>query len=226
MKILAFVAVLAMCCNVSAHEIPQGVYLSIRDLLQQTPSDTVHFDVKKRSNFAIKMNGGNDYEIVHHNRAEKKMLKNQAFAYSSGDSLFINCRQYKADKHYALVESSGRYLIFHAGLSALTKQENAKRGASAAAAGVMFGALGGGLMALASDIPRFCYALDTHDNQLHMFTIEFLDEILKEVGGEVYDNFLREKQIIDSITNKEQYNVVYKRMIDRYIPIVAEVYPD
>ena len=90
MKILAFVAVLAMCCNVSAHEIPQGVYLSIRDLLQQTPSDTVHFDVKKRSNFAIKMNGGNDYEIVHHNRAEKKMLKNQAFAYSTGDSLFIN----------------------------------------------------------------------------------------------------------------------------------------
>ncbi|MBR6250340.1 MAG: hypothetical protein IKR17_03980 [Bacteroidales bacterium] len=226
MKISAFVAALAVCCCVSAHEIPQGVYMSIEDLLQQTPSDTIHFNVKKRSNFAIKMNGGNDYEILHHNRAEKKMLKKQVVVYSSGDSLFINCRQYKADKHYALVESSGRYLIFHAGLSALTKKENAKRGASAAAMGVMFGALGGGLMALASDIPRFCYALDTHDNQLHMFTIEFLDEILKEVGGDVYDNFLREKQIIDSITNKEQYNVVYKRMIDRYIPIVGEVYPN
>lgn len=222
LSILIFVSI----NSVAQTHFQQGTYLSLDDLKNNNPSDTCLFSIEKRSIFAIKMNGGNDYEINAPNRKRQKILNKKAFAYSDGDTLYINCRQYKAGNKYAKIVSSGRYLLFYAGPSPLDQKENRKQQIGVTVSSIMFGAIGGGLMAMSNDILRYCYALDTYNNELHLVTLDFLDDILS-IDSEIYKKFITEKQIIEKVANQnpEQANKLLKNLIKKYIPIVEKLYP-
>ena len=232
MKISAIVAALAVCCCVSAHEIPQGVYMSMADIMNGTPTiKTAAFVIRKSNN--PQEYSDDEYEMKPVERQYTKLFRKRALAYSDGKDLYINCRQYKAHKKYARVLSNGRYLVFYAGSSPITKSYNAKKGgiiAGSIVLGIVTAVLTGGaayFYVIPTDNRQFCYALDTYDNQLHLFTIDFIAELLKD-KGEAYDMFMVEKGAVDEMLARDRDNgaVAAQRLIERYIPIVDEFYPN
>ena len=214
---LLLVALLVLTQNLAAQQqYPRGIYMSFEEIQNKQPSLSDSAVVKKRNEFDISMVGGNDYRIKSSDKAIKEILKCKAWAYSDGDTLYINCRQYKAQSWYAKVLSYGDYLLFDAGMSKLTKNENG----GAVAAGVMFGALGGALGGAAMAQMRFPYALEVRTNTLHLITLDFIDKVMQCKGETAYATFQNEKKGIEMLRAERQKEIATETLINKYIPLI------
>ena len=215
-KGLLLIVLLSLTQNVTAQQqYPRGIYISFEEIQNRQPSLPDSANVKKRSGFDISMNGGNDYKIISLDNAINKILKRKAWAYSDGDTLYINCRQYKAQKWYAKVLSYGDYLLFDAGMSKLTKKEN-----GAAAAGVMFGAIGGAMAGAAMAQMRFPYAIEVKTNTLHLITLDFIDKVMQSKGAVAYATFQNEKKGVEMLRAERQKEIATETLINKYIPLI------
>jgi len=104
-KIVAVFAVfLVACCAFAQQKYPKGLYMSYEEILSRSPSVLDSINVVVRTHSEISMVGGNDYKLESEIVANK-ILKRKAYAYSDGDTLFINCKHYNAQPWYA------RYIV-------------------------------------------------------------------------------------------------------------------
>lgn len=70
---------------------PQGIYMSLEEIENKTPSMDATLNWEKRTQVDIKMWGGNDYELTCDDKSiKKKTIKKEIFAYSDGEYMFIN----------------------------------------------------------------------------------------------------------------------------------------
>lgn len=195
---------------------PRGIYMSFEEIQNKQPSMPDSATVKKRSGFDISMVGGNDYRIKSKEKSVKKVLKRKAWAYSTGDTLYINCRHYKAQTWYAKVCNNGNYLLFDAGMSKLTKKDNA----GMVVAGAAFGALGGAMAGAAMAQMRYPYALEVNTNTLYLITINFIDMVMKNKGTSAYATFQNEKKGIEMMRDSRQKDIATETLINKYIPLI------
>ena len=87
-------------------EYPKGVYLSFEEIRSKYPSLMEELEISRRTNAEIKMNGGKDYELFKSDKSiSKKIIKQEYYIYSNGDSLYINCIHYKIQSWYAPILS-------------------------------------------------------------------------------------------------------------------------
>lgn len=184
---------------------PKGLYMSFEEIVNKTPSVTDEVEVIKRTSFDIVMVGGNDYKLKSATLS-KRVLKKKAFAYSDGDSLYINCRKYKAQPWYAKVTDAGEYLVFSAGMSKISKKSDY--------ALLFFGALGG---AAAAQI-RYMYAVKIDGNEFDIIDLDFLDKALK--GKSCYGDFEKDRNNAKAANNRDQRDLAYKMIADKYLPMI------
>ena len=214
---LSLLLILELTQNVVAQQqYPRGIYMTFEEIQNRQPSLPDSAKVKKRSGFDISMVGGNDYRIKSSNKVINKKLKRKAWAYSDGDTLYINCRKYKALKWYTKVLSYGDYLLFDAGMSKLTKNENG----GAVAAGVMFGAIGGAMAGAAMAQMRFPYAIEVRTNTMYLITLDFIDKVMQNKGAAAYATFQNEKKVIEKLRAERQKEIATETLINKYIPLI------
>jgi len=162
--------------NAQQQKYPKGAYMSFEEIVKKTPSKQLDLTIEKRSKGDIKMVGGNDYKLTTEDKSiEKKMLKTELWAYSLGDTLFINCFQYKVQLWYACIISDGKYLIFKGGLS--QNQDLYKKQMKMAA---LFGAMGGAFAGAKMALMRFVYIIEKSTNILKIINSEALKELLAD----------------------------------------------
>ena len=155
---------------------PKGAYMSFDEIVNKAPSQQYDFDVERRTDGDIKMVGGNDYKINSADKSiKKKFIKKEMWAYSNGDTLYINCFQYKVQPWYASVISDGKYLVIRGGLSQLSDEQK-KQMAMAS----YFGAIGGALAGAKMAMMRFLYIIDKSTNEISTVTPELLENLLAD----------------------------------------------
>ncbi|MCG6190478.1 DUF6563 family protein [Maribellus maritimus] len=155
---------------------PKGAYMSFDEIVNKTPSQQYDFDVERRTNGDIKMVGGNDYKISSADKSiKKKFIKKEMWAYSNGDTLYINCFQYKIQPWYASVISDGKYLVVRAGLSQLSDEQKEQMAMAS-----YFGAIGGAIAGAKMAMMRFLYIIDKSTNEISTVTPELLEKLLAD----------------------------------------------
>lgn len=190
---------------------PKGLYMSYEEIVNKTPSVMDTVVVKKRTSFDIAMVGGNDYELKSPT-ITKKVLKKKAFAYSDGDTLYINCIKYGAQPWYAKVSDAGKYLVFSAAMS----KESVRAGnTNPLIMSFMFGALGGALGGAMSAQERYVYTVELKENKFDIVTLDFLDVVLKD--RDVYEEFQRDREGAELAINEGQKRVAYEVIANKYI---------
>ena len=179
-KLIFFVImVLFLKLNLAAQtdHYPQGAYMSIDELRGKSPSAALDLKVIKRTPGDIKMSGGNDYKLGTDDKSiKRKTLRKELWAYSDGDTLYINCLQYNLQPWYAAVISRGPYLVFKGGIPMDSKMYKSEMQVAA----VSFGAIGGAFAGAKLAMKRFLYALDLKTNTVKMIIPETLKELLAD----------------------------------------------
>ncbi len=154
---------------------PNGCYMSFDEIKTKTPSKNCKLEIKKRTNSDIKMNGGNDYKLISPDKSiKRKVLKKEIFAFSTGDSLFINCLPYKLETWYSKIISDGKYFVFIAGIP-MDKTMQSKE----MQVGTAFGAVGGAFAGASLAMKRFLYILNKETSNVEMIDIEVMNNVLK-----------------------------------------------
>ena len=109
-SVLTLFAQILVLCTFGQTTYPKGVYLSFEEIKTKSPGLEVELDVERRTRGEIKMNGGNDYKLFKSDKSiPKKTIKKEYYAYSDGDSLYINCIHYRV---VLLVEVKNHLLLF------------------------------------------------------------------------------------------------------------------
>jgi hypothetical protein len=174
--IFSVIMVLSLTLNLAAQtgNYPKGAYMGIDEIRSKSPSVALDLNVIKRTPGDIKMAGGNDYKLATDDKTiKRKTLCKELWAYSEGDTLYINCLQYKLQIWYAAVISSGRYLVFKGGIPTDNKKYKSEMAVAAT-----FGAIGGAFAGAKLAMKRFLYALDLNTNTVKMIIPETLKELL------------------------------------------------
>ncbi|WP_159022410.1 DUF6563 family protein [Formosa sp. L2A11] len=174
--ILLFLATTLLIENQSFAQVdfPKGTYMSIEEIINKQPSQHYNLIIEKRTTGDIKMNGGNDFKLTSPDKSvSKKTVKKEVWAYSTGDSLYLNCFQYKAQPWYSNVISDGKYLVFKGGLSQQI-DERKKQTKTSNYSGAIGGAFQGAKLATL----RFLYAIDKAENKIITVTPENLELLL------------------------------------------------
>ncbi len=180
------------------HSYPKGAYMSFDEMVNKTPSQQYDLDLIKRTKGDIKMVGGNDYKIESADKTiKKKILRKDIWAYSNGDTLYLNCFQYKVQPWYASVISDGKYLVIKGGLSQYADMQKEQM-----AMGYYFGAIGGAIAGAKMAMLRFLYVIDKSTNEISTVTPELLEKLLAND-----ENLLA--QFKDE-TNKESEEILLK----------------
>ncbi|MGV8093510.1 MAG: DUF6563 family protein [Mangrovibacterium sp.] len=177
--IVSFVMVLLSAMNLAAQTsiYPKGAYMNIDEIKSKSPSKALDLKVIRRTPGDIKMAGGNDYKLDTDDKTiQGKTLRKELWAYSDGDTLYLNCLQYKLQLWYAAVISSGRYLVFKGGIPADNKMYKSEMQVTA----VAFGAIGGAIAEAKLAMMRFLYALDLEINTVKMIVPETLKSLLAD----------------------------------------------
>jgi len=178
-KKLLFILILGIAVlSVKAqYQYPKGVYLSFDELKSKQPSADLDIIVEKRTQGDIAMVGGNDYKLTSNNKSVKKSyLRNDVFAYSDGDSLFLNGLRLRLFSGYIKVLNDGnKYFIFKASVS----QDGYSN---------MFGAVGGAIQA----VQRYLYVYDKSTGIVTSITIDTLKKLLKN-NENMLEKYLNEK---------------------------------
>ncbi len=184
---------------------PKGVYMNFNEIVNKMPSQQLDLDVIKRTKSNIKMVGGNDYKLISKDKSVKnKFIKQKIWAYSLGDTLFLNCFQYKVQPWYSCIISDGDYLVFRGGLS-----QNSKEQKKQMQMGFYFGAIGGAIAGAKLALLRFLYVIDKNTNEISTVSPGSLREIL-EGNDKLLDQYNNE-------TDKESESTLLK-----YIKLVNE----
>jgi hypothetical protein len=179
MKLIAFFlcGLILMKIQLSAQDMqfPKGAYMSFQEIISKSPSRQYNLIVERRTKGDIKMNGGNDFKLVSpDNSIAKSILKKEIWAYSLGDTLYLNGFQYKIQPWYADVISDGKYLVFKGGLSQYVDEQKRQM-----QMGYMFGAVGGAIQGAYLATLRFLYVIDKESNKIFTVTPEKMEELLK-----------------------------------------------
>ncbi len=172
--IIIFLAVTFSFTFAQPQKYPKGAYMSFDEIVSKTPSEQYDLEVIKRTAGDIKMVGGNDYKIESKDKSVKKsVLKKDMWAYSDGDTLYLNCFQYKVQPWYSRVLSDGDYLVIRAGLSQQSDEQKAQM-----QMGYYFGAIGGAIAGAKLAMLRFLYVIDKNTNEIFTVTPESLENLL------------------------------------------------
>lgn len=102
--------------NLNAQEsnFPPGAYMNYLELKSKTPSLTAEFHAVKRSEGGKAMAGGSDYSIYSVDDVVSKLtIKNDIYAISINDTLYLNSMFQMRLKGYSKVITQGRYLVFY-----------------------------------------------------------------------------------------------------------------
>lgn len=177
--IFSILLVLLLTINLVAQTgtYPKGAYMNIDEIRSKSPSKALDLKVVRRTPGDIKMAGGNDYKLdADDKNIQKKTLRKELWAYSDGDTLYINCLQYKLQPWYAAVISNGQYLVFKGGIPADNKMYKSEMAVTA----VAFGAIGGAIAGAKLAMMRFLYALDLKTNTVTMVVPETLKALLAD----------------------------------------------
>ncbi|MEP0365446.1 MAG: DUF6563 family protein [Cyclobacteriaceae bacterium] len=166
--------IIAMSTFGQTTQYPKGVYMSFEEIISKSPSVTAELEIERRTSGDIKMNGGNDYKIRSIDKSmSKKTIKKEIWAYSSGDTLFINGFQYKIQPWYTDLILDGRFLVFKAGLSQYgdKQQEQLQMG-------YYFGAIGGAIQGAKLAMLRFLYVVDKETGEIDTITPDKIKQLL------------------------------------------------
>lgn len=178
--ILIFTILLVNLFATSQVLYPKGCYMSFKEVLTKTPSKNHQLAIKKRTNFDIKMNGGNDYKLISaNNTIKREFLKKKIFAYSTGDSLFINCLKYRLQAWYTNVVSDGKYLVFTAGIP-MDKDMQTKAMQEEIQLGMSFGVVVGAFSGASLAMERYLYILNKETNNIVLINNEVMNDVLKD----------------------------------------------
>jgi len=200
---------------------PQGLYMTFDEIKRHQPSVTTDIKVVKRTKFDISMNGGNDYKLEPADKTFKKTIKKKAWAYSDGDSLYLNCKKFIFQPWYAKVQDAGDYLMFDACMSKLS-QDYYKNMAESAMVGYLFGIIGGSLMAASDAQKRYHYVVDSNSGFAYFVSLDYLDEILSKRNDAVYPEFQTDLKALNTISNNEQFERTEKLLVDKYIKYINQ----
>jgi len=182
---------------------PKGSYMSFEEIKAKTPSENFDLTIEKRSKSDIKMNGGNDYKLISADKSIKRnVLKKEIFAYSTGDTLFINSLHYKLQTWYSKIISDGKYFVFTAGIP-MDKTMQTKE----MQAGMAFGAIGGGIAGASLAMKRFLYILDKETNKVKMIDTQMMTELLNEYP-ELLDKYNLESNKEEILTQIEYLKIL------------------
>ncbi|MEP4531895.1 MAG: DUF6563 family protein [Cyclobacteriaceae bacterium] len=168
------ILIIAMSTFGQTTQYPKGVYMSFEEIISKSPSVTAELEIERRTSGDIKMNGGNDYKIHSIDKSiSKKTIKKEIWAYSSGDTLFINGFQYKIQPWYTNLILDGRFLVFKAGLSQYgdKQQEQLQMG-------YYFGAIGGAIQGAKLAMLRFLYVVDKETGEIDTITPDKIKQLL------------------------------------------------
>lgn len=175
-RLLIIIATALSCLGYAQNKMnyPQGIYMSIEEVNNQTPSMDSRLNWEKRTQGDIKMWGGNDYELTSDdNSIKKKTIKKEIFAYSDGEYMFVNGFKFNLNQGYALVESIGKFLVFKAGISNDRAQQEMQLG-------WMFGGIVGGIQGAYLATLRFPYIVDMESGKLTCVNEEVLTSLLTD----------------------------------------------
>lgn len=208
MKKLLFIAAIIsfFTCQMQAQQekYPKGAYMSFEEIVNKTPSKQMDLQVIKRSKMDIKMVGGNDYKLHTEDKSiRKSVLRKEVLAYSTGDTLFLNCLPYKVQPQYAKAISDGNYLVIKAGLSSNQKEYKEQMQVAA-----MFGGIGGALAGAQMALLRFVYAIDKKNNQI----IRITEKSMKEILGQKPE--LLNQYGAEANTDNEEVLIKYLRLVN------------
>lgn len=194
-------AVISLSASGQQQNYPKGAYMDFDEIVNKTPSEEYDLEVIKRTKGDIKMVGGNDYKIFSSDKSIKnKILKKEVWAYSDGDTLYLNCFQYKVQPWYAKVISDGDYLVFRGGLSQHMDEQKKQM-----EIGFYFGAIGGAMAGAKMAMLRFLYVVEKKTNEIFTVTPGFMEELLG-TDAELLTQFNEE-------SNKESEEILLKYLI-------------
>ena len=200
---------------------PQGLYMTFDEIKRHQPSATPDIKVVKRTKFDIIMYGGNDYKLEPTDKTFKKIIKKKAWAYSDGDTLYLNCKKFIFQPWYAKVQDTGDYLMFDACMSKIS-QDYYKNMAESAVVGYLFGIVGGSLMAASDAQKRYHYVADANTGFVHFVSLDYLDEILSKRDDNVYPKFQTDLKALKTISDREQFESAEKILVDKYIKYINQ----
>ncbi len=153
---------------------PEGAYLSFEELVNKAPSRQLNLQIAKRTRSDIAIAGGNDYKLVTEDKSIKRsVLRKEILAWSTGDTLYLNCLPYKVQPGYAKVISDGDLLVIKAGISSNPKEYKEQMQSAA-----VFGATVGALAGVQLDLIRFVYAIDKKTNKITRINDQAMRQIL------------------------------------------------
>lgn len=183
-----FVVLLFFSIDASGQDYPEGVYMSLKEIVNKTPS--MHLDVTVQE---LSKKRGNKYELVTDDESvEEKFFKNEVYGYSDGTDLYINCKRFISQLGYSKVLSDGKYLVF-----------TGREGASSEAVSGMtvgFGLIGGLAMSLASlgTGGEILYVFDKDDLQYGICAVKppFLGKLVKRASGNLFAQYKQESKPI------------------------------
>ena len=179
-SVLTLFAQILVLCTFGQTTYPKGVYLSFEEIKTKSPGLEVELDVERRTRGEIKMNGGNDYKLFKSDKSiPKKTIKKEYYAYSDGDSLYINCIHYRIQPWYAPVLSDGKFLVIRGGISMVPEIQKEQLD-NQAQLGYMFGAIGGALQGAKLASLRFIYVIDKETNEIITVSNDYLKGLLYE----------------------------------------------
>jgi hypothetical protein len=149
------------------HTFPDGIYTDLDGLRNRYPTLESRLQVTRRSQGDIMMVGGNDYKLEGlTDSIGKKDIQKHVYAYVHGDSIFLNGSLHELPPHFCLCLTHGPFLVFKAGPAT----------DAGAAAGVMFGAIGGAISATS----RYLYVLSLRTGNVRLLTPEYVSNRLTE----------------------------------------------
>ena len=192
---------------------PQGLYMTFDEIKRHQPSVTTDIKVVKRTKFDISMYGVNDYKLEPTDKTFKKMIRKKAWAYSDGDTLYLNCKKFIFQPCYAKVQDAGDYLMFDASMSKLS-QEYYNNIAKSVMVGYLFGAIGSSLKAASDAQKRYHYVADANTGLAYFVSLDYLDEILSKRHDAVYPEFQTDLKVLNTISNNEQFERTEKLLVD------------
>lgn len=148
-----------------------GGYMTLDELNSKHPSIVSDFIVVARTKSDISVGGGNDYRVSNEN-LKKDVVRDELYAVSTGDTLYINCLIQKVQAWYAKVLAEGRYIVFEGGVPH-------DKNDFTIPVGVAFGVVGSAIYGANLATKRYLYVLDCNDGKLSQLNSAYMNELLE-----------------------------------------------
>jgi hypothetical protein len=187
---------------------PEGLYMSLEELQQGKPTDhrNILVETKKcakditaeeRCIFSI---------VAAEPMADPDMITKDAWAYSSGDSLFLNCRHFKKlHAQYALALTGNRYIAFYA-----FSGNDAAYIPAVVLGGAIGAAIVGGVKATQTGDDLALYVMDVQTGRANYVDTEYMVNFLSDVYPLLLPQFNQEPFRNRSATHLKYFEKINK----------------